>query len=110
MCRQSCSHDCGMQAVCRAEVLENELSVLRAEGAEDRISGAAQLLALQQKCEELESRLHASGAVATEGEPATSDATDGEEFAQRQGFSAHSISHKVSPSSCICSLMTTVQA
>ena len=48
-----------MQLASRAELLQNELDVVGAEGTEDRLSGAARLLDLTQQCEELKARLEA---------------------------------------------------
>lgn len=45
------------QAASKAELLENELDVMGAESTEDRLSGAARLLELTQRCEELQTEL-----------------------------------------------------
>lgn len=46
-----------MQLASKAELLQNELDVVGSEGTEDRLSGAARLLDLNQQCEELKARL-----------------------------------------------------
>jgi len=51
-----------MQAATKAELLENELDVMGAESTEDRLSGAAQLLQLTQRCEDLKMELAAARA------------------------------------------------
>ena len=51
-----------MQAASQAELLENELAVMGGESTEDRLSGAAQLLELTQRCKELKEELAAARA------------------------------------------------